>query len=169
MDLQKGPSGILGWFALKVTGRNPPNFGDAVVPVVEVGDNYLASGELKINSNSTAPALTSSFSRVFTVPQGKCWRVISAGGYIVMNVADVALIALGTVSFETPNAAPFDAPAFSFTTPQLGTGARVFGTSFRPPVFLPSGISIVVGMAYSAPITVAGAAFAAVFVQEFDL
>lgn len=169
MQLQKGPLGILGWFALKVTGRNPPAFGDAVVPVVEVGDNYLATSELQMQTSLIPSTLTVSQTILFTVPAGKCWRLIGAGGYLTLNVADAGFVVVGSVGVRSPNSAPNDGYVFTQTTGQTAGNARVFGAAFRPPIFLPSGWSVAISTVRSAAVTVASFQYAVITYQEIDL
>lgn len=167
MDLQKGPSGILGWFALKVTGRNPPLFSDAVVPVAEVGDNYLATSELQVKLAQSNTNLSTFTGQTLTVPQGKVWRVICASCLCNLNAADVALVSEVSVGIQTPNIAPQSVLAAAAV--QSGNIYRVTTMIARPPIFLPSGVSLVGGLATSAAITVATPMSLAALVQEFDL
>lgn len=95
MQLQKGASGLLGWLALKVTGRNPPLFGDSVVPTIEVGDNYLLAGEF-LTETVTGTFTTGnqdSSTMSFTVPNGKVYRVLSIGADLSLDAADKAFVA----------------------------------------------------------------------------
>jgi hypothetical protein len=149
-------------------GRNPPAFLDSVTPVVDVYDQYLAAGELRTLFDNTAPPLAGSFTRTFTVPTGKCWRVLGAGGFVVLNAADVALIAIGAVGIVAPNTPASAATVFAQYPPQNGVGSRVIGCSFRPPIFLPPGFAVTVTFGFSGAITIAGNAQAQILFQEFD-
>jgi hypothetical protein len=167
-QLQKWPLGLLASLNMKVGGIAPTELGQSVVGVIDVLDLYLAQGELRILRDNTAPALTQSWTRVFTVPAGKVWRVISAGGFNVLNVADVALIVQGAVGITAPNTAPAAAQVFAFNSAQMGTSVRSFGTTFRPPLFITGGWTVNVSSFFSAAITVAGVAEAEIMIQEFD-
>jgi hypothetical protein len=157
MDLQKGPLGILGWFSLKVTGRNPPGFGDSVVPVVEVGDNYLATSELQLQIATTNLSLATFNGTTFTVPNGKCWRLIAASWAVGLNAADVALRSFcdNVIVAQNDQAG--------------GILPRAVGATWRPPIFVPSGWTVAVTMITSGAITVAVPRIASVMYQEVDL
>lgn len=169
MQLQKSPVGLLGAFALKVLGRNPPQFGEAVQPVVDVYDQYLSQGELRGMVQSGATIVGNPVvQQTLSVPRGKCWRVIGAGGFVSVNVADVALIYQGTIAIGDPTGSA-EIPVFTYNLPQLGVNGRNFGCTFRPPLFIPSGWNVAVTAVASANPTVAGTFIASVLVQEFDL
>jgi hypothetical protein len=167
MDLQKGPLGILGWFALKVTGRNPPSFGDAVVPMVEVGDQYLATSELQVKNAVLATSLAAFNQQTISVPAGKVWRLIAASFNGALNAADAALISQMAIAVIAPggasNCSLVTGPAYA------STSIRQVAVLCRPPVFLPSGWSLNFNMFTSAAITVTSNIQCNAFVQEFDL
>lgn len=170
MDLQKGPLGILGWFALKVTGRNPPAFGDSVLPVVEVGDNYLATSELQLQTAQPNIGIgASSATSTFAVPQGKVWRVIGAGLVGGTNIADVAFTSLIAIYVKSPNSGVISVPIASGAKDPGGQSLRQFGATFRPPIFLPSGWSLQVNITFNNVLTVAAGQNVGVMLQEFDL
>jgi hypothetical protein len=168
MDLQKGPLGILGWFSLKVTGRNPPGFGDSVVPVVEVGDNYLATSELQLQIATTNLSLATFNGTTFTVPNGKCWRLIAASWAVGLNAADVALRSFCEIGIGSPNSAPNNV-IVAQNDQAGGILPRAVGATWRPPIFVPSGWTVAVTMITSGAITVAVPRIASVMYQEVDL
>jgi hypothetical protein len=168
MQLQKAGKGILGAFGLKVTGNNPPLFGDAVVPVADVFDQYLADAELQVNNQVLATNLAAFNSSTFTVPNGKCWRLIGASLVGQLNAADAAITTQSTVNIQSPNSAPNGcrvATSTSYATP----GPRIVAAAFRPPIFLPSGFKVVLELWGSAAITISSNLQATAFYQEFDL
>ena len=167
MQLQKAPSGLLGWFALKVGGFNPPAFGDAVLPVVEVGDHYLATSELQVKTQILATALSTFNGSDFTVPNGKCWRVLGASLFGSLNVADIALKSVMAVGIKSPISAP---ASCNLTSVESITGAatRAVSINFRPALFLPPGFVVSLGLVTNTAITVTSNLTAAVFIQEFD-
>lgn len=167
--LQKSPLGLLGALALKTLGRNPDQFSSSVMPTMDVYDQYLATSELQMVVDTTNLTLTGETTKTFTVPTGKVWRLIAAGGRTGLNAADVALIMAGVVNLQSPNGAPQRTPIGVFLTPQLGQGLRAFGFNFRPPIFLPSGWKVLVDFDFSAAVTVAVPGIASIVVQEFDL
>lgn len=168
MDLQKGPLGILGWFALKVTGRNPTGFGDSVVPVAEVGDHYLATSELQ-EVNVVMPTLLQTTNGAsLTVPNGKVWRVIAVSMAGALNAADAALLSQQNIGFQSPNGSPKSCLVVS-TTPYAFTNQRGAAATMRPPVLLPSGWKIVYALNTSAAITVTSNIQCDAMIQEFDL
>jgi len=168
MDLQKGPLGILGWFALKVTGRNPPGFGDSVVPVVEVGDNYLATSELQIQRQAVALLIAVNTAASFTVPNGKVWRLIAAGSFGTNNAADNALVSVDQIALQSPSSGVFSVPIV-FGAYQTGANGRGCAGNFRPPIFLPSGWIVTWSRNQSAAVTVTANVQFGIVYQEFDL
>lgn len=168
MQLQKAPSGILGWFALKVGGYNPPAFSDAVIPVVEVGDNYLATSELQVKTQNLATTLATFNGNDFTVPNGKCWRLIGASIFGSLNAADTALKTVISIGIKTPISSPA-ACLLGLTESGSGVVTRGHAIALRPPVFLPSGFIVSLGMATNTAITVTSNFSCNVLIQEFDL
>lgn len=169
MQLQKAPSGILGWFALKVGGFNPPAFGDAVQPVVEVGDHYLATSELQLQRTALATALTGFNPQDFTVPNGKVWRLLGASMYGALNAADVALASIITIGVKSPLSTVFVVNLSTSPKDPGGMGTRAWATCFRPPLFLPSGWTVEVALTTSGAITITSNMQCGLMYQEFDL
>lgn len=169
MNLQKAGLGILGAFGLKVTGQNPPLFGDAVLPVADVFDQYLATSELQLKLDQSNVNLATFNGSSFTVPNGKVWRVIGAGWGGAVNAADVALKSIIDIGITSPNSAPASVVIASGAPDPGGAVTRAFGANFRPPIFLPSGWTISLAFFTSAALTVTFARSAGVFYQEFDL
>jgi len=168
MDLQKAPSGILGWFGLKVGGRNPPGFSDFITPVVEVGDHYLATSELQIQRQAMALALAVGTSVDFTVPQGKVWRVIAAGSFGTNNAADAGLTSVDNIQLKSPLSTVFSVPV-AVGAAQTGTVTRGVSVVFRPPLMLPSGWIVSIGRSQSAAVTVTANVQVGLVYQEMDL
>src|SRR5262245_52030444 len=107
VPLQKGPLGLLGAFALKVLGQNPTAFGDTVVPVADVYDQYLATSELvMVRLQPTIAIGASSATATFPVPPGKVWRLIAASIGSTLNAADAAFTSQAQVALQSPNGAP---------------------------------------------------------------
>jgi hypothetical protein len=168
MQLQKGPLGILGWFALKVTGQNPTQFGDGVVPVAEVGDNYLATSEMRLIQDTSNLALATFSGSTFTCPAGKVWRLINASFTTNLNAADIAVRSVVECGILSPNSSP-NPTQIAFNDQAGGIGVRGAVANLRPPIFLPSGWSVGLSIITSAALTVAVPRIASIFVQEFDL
>jgi hypothetical protein len=141
MQLQKGPVGLLGALALKVLGRNPPQFGDAVVPTVEVLDQYLAQGELDVQATGNVDVVGTTNNAQILVPSGKCWRVLCVGFNVTTNAADIvdgykvgfAILPPAGVGNLVPTAYKDVPPAPAGATLN---GTR-FGYYFPRPLFLP--------------------------------
>jgi len=168
MQLQKYPLGLLGALALKVTGRAPPIFSDALVPVVDVFDQYLAQGELqRVGTTTTLVAATKTITATLTVPNGKCWRLLGFGQSFVINAADVALVFGGTMSIVTPAAAGVIS---MYVQNAIGsdTGRSTAFTLPRP-LFLPAGWGVKVD-GYTTAAAPANNVIIAngLLVQEFD-
>jgi len=168
VQLQKGPLGLLGAFALKVGGQNPTGFGDSVVPVAEVMDHYLATSELNSVVVNGLGGLVASVTRAFVVPAGKVWRVIGAGMQVGLNAADVALKSNITIGISSPNGG-LPGTIVLGGTDQGGAVFRSSGIVFRPPLFLPSGWSVQETFLTSAAMTVSVQVFGTLLYQEFDL
>jgi len=166
MQLQKSPIGILGAFALKVLGRNPQLFSEAVTPTVDVYDQYLATSELSVKATSANVNLATFNTSAFVVPNGKCWRLMALGGSFGPNVADIAIHRRLTFSLTGPGNA--NAVNIGGGADDTGALASSYGFTLRPPIFLPPGWTVAVGLINSAAWTVAVPFNAAILVQEFD-
>lgn len=169
MQLQKGPIGLLGAFALKVLGRNPTQFGDTITPTIDVFDHYLSSGELqRVGQTITIGigALTANADQ--TVPNGKVWRVLGIGAAFVINAADAGLAFASHFSVKSPGGVTLT-QIFSANSVGSSTG-RTVGFYAGRPLTLPGGWAInFVHTASGAGPTVATAVASGVLVQEFDL
>lgn len=141
MQLQKGPVGLLGALALKVLGRNPPQFGDAVVPTVEVLDQYLAQGELDTQTTGNIDVVGTSNNGALTVPSGKCWRVLCVGFNVTTNAADIVDGYRVGFAIQPPAGAASLVPTAYQNVPPAPAGATAngtrFGYYFPRPLFLP--------------------------------
>lgn len=146
MQLQKGPIGLLGAFALKVLGRNPPQFGDSVTPTVEVMDQYLASGELDVQTTGNFDVAGTSNNAQLVVPTGKVWRVLCAGITVTTNAADIVDGYKVGIAVLPPAGSGSVVPLAYQYTPPAPAGATLngmrFGYYFPRPLFLPSGWGI---------------------------
>lgn len=169
MNLQKASQGLLSWFNLKTTGQNPNVFGDSIVPIVDVGDNYLAQGELGIDTITQASGLVSFLSMDFTVPNGKVWRVHAAGGDIGLNVADTALTSRGFVQVLAPDAGVIGCNLSNGPVEAVGVSPREIGFFAARPIFLTPQWRVRVGFLFSGALTVSVNGHAALFRNQFDL
>lgn len=167
MNLQKAPLGLLGWFALKVGGRNPPAFGDAVTPIVDVADNYLALSELGITSTTTAIGLNNFFTSTIAVPAGKCWRLFGLSIITSLNGADAAITA--SARFATIAPTGFGAVLPSVQAPAAIRTERYAAWYSNPPFFLPTGWKVQLNLDFSAALTNSVSATALVLRQEIDV
>jgi len=172
-QLQKPALGLLGALQLKIGGLLPALFGGTIVPTIDVYDQYLAQGELKVVQNTVPISLVNTTSALrTTVPNGKAWRVLGVGGYWNFAAADVALIVQGSVWVVAPGINPgaeLSCPVFTYNVPQLGQSTRSFGYQCPRPIFLPAGWGFFIDMVSSALPTVANTFTTTCFVQEFDL
>jgi len=106
VKLDKAPLGVLSAFALKVLGRNPPEFADQLVGVVDLYDQYLLNQELqRVQTNMILVAATTSIAASLPVPAGRVWRVLAVGTSGNNNVADGALLYDLLVQVVPPTAA----------------------------------------------------------------
>lgn len=166
MQLQKGPLGLLGAFALKTIGRNPTQFGDTVQPVADVYDQYLAQSELGIATTNAAIGLNNFQQLTIAVPAGKMWRLFGVSWQATLNAADIAIAMQGEVLLlRLPSGAQLGQPSQPST---IGVERRLMFFT-QPPFVVPSGYSIRVSMTFSAALTnsVTGTMF--VIRQEIDV
>jgi len=89
--LQKSPRALLAALELKVSGDNPTVFGDSVVPVIDVYDQYLIDRALMATGSTAITQPATSGSVVLTPPAGEAWRVRSIGAIVNVDAADVAI------------------------------------------------------------------------------
>lgn len=89
MRLQKYPDILLGWLNLKNEGRAPVEFGETVLPVIEVGDLY-AHPDRTMVTNSAATALNTDLA-LLQPGISEAWRVKAISLVLARNVADIAL------------------------------------------------------------------------------
>jgi hypothetical protein len=152
MRLQKAPSGLLGAFDLKVEGRNPDEFSDTVVPVVDVYDQYLAlnsevvPGSVLITNPATSNTVT------HTVPQGQQWRLLAWGGDGVLAVADAALVIAWNTAVYGPGGIDtvMVQPHGNMTRGGDTNRAAAIGFVSPRPLLLPSGWAIAASVQLSA-------------------
>lgn len=141
MRLQKAPRGVVGGFNLKHTGQNPPEFGDAVLPVTDVTDNYLIDllGELNANVTIAGGSGVTTLTTVFTVPVGFSWRLLAIGGRWTVAAGDVAINSFVSVGVAYPNGVNYPLWAAQ------GIGAptdRFAALTLAKPLFLPAGFGL---------------------------
>lgn len=169
--LQKAPQGWLGALALKVLGGNPNQVSDAVVPIVDIYDQYLAQEELQVrNVVFTLLAATTSNTGFLTVPTGKCWRVIAAGIGTAINAADAALLFDANLQVVPPGAVAGFTAVYAAAALLGTTTGRSMGVYLGPRLFLPSGWGLACGLTTraAAPANNVSVSFNAL-VQQFDL
>ncbi len=141
----------------------------ARTPTIDVFDHYFGIGELQVvKSGAQALTLTAFQNFIFTPPVGKCWRVLAAGGHVGLNAADTALVSMGSIGVLGPGQTVNGADVFAFAHNAMATGVRTWGTTFRPPLFVPNGFSVNVSFATSAAVTVAANWFSSLVIQEMD-
>lgn len=167
MQLQKAAQGLLGWFNLKTTGRNPPTFGDTVTPVVDIGDSYLVQGELDISqATAIATGATTSGNSTLTVPNGKFWRVLAVALQVTPNGADIGIAQDVSVRVLPPAGAGTPCVIASAVFPVAAAGAglnsHLWGLYLPRPLLLPSGWALLyqINLDRAASINVAGSCFA---------
>jgi hypothetical protein len=172
MQLQKAAQGLLGWFSLKTTGRNPPVFGESLLPVVEMGDNYLLQGELSAeNVLGTNIGIGSSSGQItFQVPANKVYRVLAIGADLALAAADNAFTTdwYIFVNFAAPSS--LTGYIFAGAMQASAAGNARIGAFYLPrPLLLPPSASIVVGFRSSANLTVAASNHGSLIRQSIDL
>lgn len=169
--LQKAALGVLGWFNLKVLGQNPLQFSDVVMPVVEVGDNYLLQGELATESILGTNAGIGSFGgppMTISVPAGHVYRILAVGCDFGIAAADNAF---ATDFFATAAISGTSGLIVSqVTTGAQSPGAGRFGAFYFPrPLVLAGGSSINVTQRSSGALTVAASQHMYLLRQSIDV
>jgi hypothetical protein len=100
MRLQKAASGLLSFFELKVDGGNPPNFGEAVTPTVDVMPFYAAANQ--IAGTATGNVTVQGDTLISNIPQGSAWRVRGVGFTILLAAATAGLDGAGGSIYYDP-------------------------------------------------------------------
>lgn len=128
MDLQKAPQGVLGALSLKVGGRNPPFFSDALVGTAEIFDHYLELASVSTVTGTMVIGADVSSSMTLTVPVGKIWRVVGVAIDITFGAADTAKIFNASVFSQNLPTQTSPSPTNNFP---LAFGQLVGSTTFR--------------------------------------
>lgn len=141
MRLQASPHGLLGLFQLKQEGRNPSQFGEQVLPVVDVLEQYALAYLDVTRANKITGAAATTDTQTITVPQGKVWKLRAIGQAVNLNAADLGK----SVNFATY----IDSPAGVGTPIFMGSGGglatvadRVAPLTLGSDLWLPSGWKI---------------------------
>lgn len=100
MRLQKAASGLTGFFDLKVDGGTPPQFGESVVPVVEVAEFYDGTSQF-VGINTGTVTLPGDF-LAMTVPATQAWRIRSVGFDLTLAAATTGADGAGGSIFYDP-------------------------------------------------------------------
>ncbi len=90
MRLQKAPEILTGWLNLKTSGMQPTEFGDALVPVLEVGDLYGHPDRTGVTA-AAATGAVGSIAASIQPTATESWRVKALAMVLARNVADIAL------------------------------------------------------------------------------
>src|SRR5512147_2586504 len=85
MRLQKASSGLLSFFELKVDGDSPSQFGESVVPVIEVAEFYDPAVQM-VGINNGNVTIPGDF-LAMTVPNGQAWRIRAVGFDLTLAAA----------------------------------------------------------------------------------
>lgn len=157
-QLQKAAQGLLGWFSLKVNGRNPLLFGDTVLPVVESGDNYLLQGELATETvlGTNIPIGSSGGAiMTITVPANKVYRVLSIGVDLGLAAADTAFLTDWWCGVNIGGISGFLFASLTQLPNNPAANARIGAFYLPRPLLLPPGSIITAQQRTSANVTVA--------------
>lgn len=171
MQLQKPPTGLLGWFQLKVGGRNPTAFSDTIVPTLEIGDNYLLQGEVAVETGlgtNGAIGTTAAPQMQVTVPAGKLWRILAIGTDLGLAVADNAFDTAVQITFSMQSVSALIAHLSTNGAKSPGNG-RYAAFYFPRPFLLTAGNIIVLSQYFSAALTVAASQHYYILRQQIDL
>lgn len=118
--LQKPARGLLGALGLKILGRSPTGFEEAVRGVVSLDELYLADQLELVEDAGAASTFTvpNTAGGSLTVPSGETWHVKGVSGYLLRNVADIAVSAIAGIDLALVAAA---GPRLSLGNVALGT------------------------------------------------
>lgn len=174
MKLMKAPQGLMGAFELKVAGQNPQEFGNTLLPVTDMTDFYLllnVKEQVDDSQAVTAPGVTAA--SIFTVPNGKLWRLLNYCSSITLAAGDAALTGIMEASLSSPAGGPAGVFLEGGNMNRNGvTNLRLsFGRLVPWPLLMPPGWSVTIrSNTNTAPISAGTAAVhAAILVQEFDI
>jgi hypothetical protein len=155
------PPGLLSYFGLKTTGRNPAGFADALAPVVEMRDWYLASGVTGFAALGTVGNTTAQLVALpapLIVPDGEWWYVHQASAaYVTDNTVAVAQLAYAEVQVTWGGAATatvIRGPTVQ-TLPSVGGRYSLIAPDYR---WWPPGTNMRVNITASAVVNPGGAA-----------
>lgn len=134
--IQTSPAGLLGLLNLKNLGKNPAQLEDAIQPVLEFLDMYLATGYERVQSTAQAVAQGTNVTDL-VVPQNEVW--------FVRHVSiDYGVLGAGAALIWTPAYRPgaqlhvFPLGAFQRNAYAATESARNAVTFERPLVAMPS-------------------------------
>lgn len=123
--LHKSPRGLLELFRLRTLGRQPDQFGDTVVPVVEAGEFYAADLKLISTATATTGAIGGAgMSNTLTLT-GPI-RLHAAGAVVICGAAAMTNVTI-TVELLRQNAAGtvLGCPLGCYFFPAINAGARI--------------------------------------------
>jgi hypothetical protein len=136
--LQKAPQFLMDLFRLRTTGHQPIEFGELVLPIVDVGVMYGADLQATSTTNSAAGALPRNV--IATIGTSSRYLGIAGSWTVGAAAGTQAQLTVG-VALPTVNAAFF--PLFStlIVTPQA-TRTYFVGGILPYPLTLPAGAAI---------------------------
>jgi hypothetical protein len=156
--LQKSPLGLLGAFDLKTLGHQPNQFGDVVMPVHGVTDQYLLPQLAIVTASATIAIAGNSAVTSIPVPQGQVWRVLAWSIECTLAAADAALGPRGSIAIGDGTATfcyVFGNVVIDGTTGGGATAQRFGSALLGNPLWLRPGWNIIGGVVTSAAATVA--------------
>jgi len=134
--INRSPSGLLSFFGIKNTGRNPSSIGDVLTPTLELVPWYLSQNSESVSF--TGPVAAVGFSPgFFTVPETETWAVIgcTVNSQAVLGAGVVLTIGGGWI--RNPNLAilaPLTTLGERSTAGQVAAAWSPVGTiEFVPP------------------------------------
>lgn len=150
MRLQKSPLGLLGAYALKTDGRNPPEFGESVVPTTDVTDFYLQPQMELARDTATITGPAVGAAAELTVGEGELWRIWGASLFFVLAAGDAALLSAPRLAILQPTAPEvLYLPLFTSTN-VTGAHNRVFSSMLPRPLLMRAGLQLNAALTLSA-------------------
>lgn len=126
--IQVTPSGLLGFFNLKNSGRNPGVLLDSVGPSIEMRDWYFASQLDSLTDTVSVTAAQATFAFVnLVVPPTEAWWVESATLIADVTVAQTLNLALAKLVSPPSGRVVIISPNQGYTTPAGGARIAIGG------------------------------------------
>lgn len=113
--INRQPYGLLSFFGIKNTGRNPASMGEVLSPTLPLDEWYLALNSEPFTVNISVPVI--GFTGFVQVPQFETWAILGC------TVNSTAVLGAGT-TLQVQGAWARSSPAGQVVAPLTGLGTR---------------------------------------------